>query len=191
MEYDGAHAMPPAGSKLRRWRRNAKFSMSSRVTTSPVTSRAGACCGGIRLRSSRGLILLLVALPAGYLYCDYTSHFESTDDAFIAARQFAIAPKVPGYLTAAPVTNNEHVAAGQVIAQIDQRDYRNALAVAKAQVAAAQASIETIDAQIVVQQAQINTNEAQVDQAQAALVFAHLQAKRCHDLAATAIACTV
>jgi membrane fusion protein, multidrug efflux system len=98
---------------------------------------------------------------------------------------------VPGYLTAVPVTDNEHVAAGQVIAQIDQRDYRNALAVAKAQVAAAQASIETIDAQIVVQQAQINANEAQVDQAQAALVFAHQQAKRYHDLAATAIAGTV
>jgi len=93
---------------------------------------------------------------------------------------------VSGYLTAVPVTDNEHVAAGQVIAQIDQRDYRNALAVAKAQVAAAQASIETIDAQIVVQQAQINANEAQVDQTQAALVFAHQQAKRYHDLAATA-----
>jgi hypothetical protein len=31
------------------------------------------------------LILLFVALPAGYLYWDYASHFESTDDAFIAA----------------------------------------------------------------------------------------------------------
>ena len=79
-----------------------------------------------------GLILLFVVLPAGYLYWDHASHFESTDDAFIAARQFAIAPKVPGYLTAVPVTDNQHVAAGQVIAQIDQRDYRNALAVAQA-----------------------------------------------------------
>ena len=32
-----------------------------------------------------GLILLAVLLPAGYLYWDYASHFESTDDAFIAA----------------------------------------------------------------------------------------------------------
>jgi membrane fusion protein, multidrug efflux system len=138
-----------------------------------------------------GLILLFVVLPAGYLYWDYASHFESTDDAFIAARQFAIAPKVPGYLTAVPVTDNEHVAAGQVIAQIDQRDYRNALAVAQAQVAAARASIETIDAQIVVQHAQINAGQAQVDQAQAALVFAQQQAKRYQDLAATGIAGTV
>jgi len=138
-----------------------------------------------------GLILLFVALPAGYLYWDYASHFESTGDAFIAARQFTIAPKVPGYLTAVPVTDNEHVVAGQVIARIDDRDYRNALAQAKAQVAAARANIENIDAQIVVQQAQIHANQAQVDQAQAALVFAQQQATRYQELAATALAGTV
>jgi hypothetical protein len=38
------------------------------------------------------LLCLALALPAGYLYWDYTSHYESTDDAYIAARQFAIAP---------------------------------------------------------------------------------------------------
>jgi membrane fusion protein (multidrug efflux system) len=138
-----------------------------------------------------GLILLFVALPAGYVYWDYAAHFESTDDAFIAARQFTIAPKVPGYLTAVPVTDNEHVVAGQVIARIDDRDYRYALAEAKAQVAAARANIENIDAQIVVQQAQIHANQAQVDQAQAALVFAQQQAKRYQELAATALAGTV
>ncbi len=137
------------------------------------------------------LILLFVALPAGYLYWDYASHFESTDDAFIAARQFTIAPKVPGYLTAVPVTDNEHVVTGQVIARIDDRDYRNALAQAKAQVAAARANIENIDAQIIVQQAQIHANQAQVDQAGAALVFAEQQAKRYQELAATALAGTV
>jgi membrane fusion protein, multidrug efflux system len=138
-----------------------------------------------------GLILLVVLLPAGYLYWDYASHFESTDDAFIAARQFTIAPKVPGYLTAVPVTDNEHVVAGQVIARIDDRDYRNALNEARAQVAAARANIENIDAQIVVQQAQIRSSQAQVDQAQAALVFAQQQATRYQELAATALAGTV
>ena len=137
------------------------------------------------------LILLVVLLPAGYLYWDYASHFESTDDAFIAARQFTIAPKVPGYLTAVPVTDNEHVVAGQVIARIDDRDYRNALNEARAQVAAARANIENIDAQITVQQSQIKANRAQVGQAQAALVFAQQQAKRYQELAATAIAGTV
>jgi len=130
-----------------------------------------------------GATLLAVAVGGGYLYLDDAQHFESTDDAFIAARQSALAPKVSGYITAVPVTDNEHVAAGDVIARIDDRDYRIALEQAEAQVAAAQAGIENIDAQLEVQQAQINANEAQVEQAQAALVFAEQQNARYQELA--------
>jgi len=95
-----------------------------------------------------GLLLLGAVVVGGYLYWDNASHFETTDDAFIAARQFAVAPKVAGYLTAVPVTDNQHVAAGDVIARIDNRDYLAALAQADAQVAAAQANLQGIDAQI-------------------------------------------
>jgi membrane fusion protein, multidrug efflux system len=130
-----------------------------------------------------GVPLLLLAGAGGYLYLDYASHFETTDDAFIAARQIAIAPKVSGYLTAIPVTDNQHVAAGQVIARIDDRDYRNALAEAQGQVAAAQASIQNIDAQIAVQRAQVGQNAAQVQQAQASLTFAGQQEDRYKTLA--------
>ena len=84
------------------------------------------------LRRHRHLFLIGTPLAiflavAGYMFWDYARHFESTDDAFIAARQFAIAPKVPGYITAVAVTDNQHVAAGDVIARIDDRDYRVAL----------------------------------------------------------------
>jgi membrane fusion protein (multidrug efflux system) len=135
--------------------------------------------------SAIGAILLASALSGGYVYLDYARRFQSTDDAFIAARQFALAPKVSGYLTAVPVTDNEHVAAGEVIARIDDRDYRIALEQAEAQVAAARASIENIDAQLNVQQAQISANQAQVDQMQAALVFAQQQAERYEHLEQT------
>ena len=130
-----------------------------------------------------GAMLLAAAAGGGYVYLDYAERFQSTDDAFIAARQSALAPKVSGYITAVPVTDNAHVAAGDVIARIDDRDYRIALEQAEAQVAAAQAGIENIDAQLEVQQAQINANEAQVEQAQAALVFAEQQNARYQDLA--------
>jgi membrane fusion protein (multidrug efflux system) len=135
--------------------------------------------------SAIGAVLLAATIAGGYLYLDYANHFESTDDAFIAARQSALAPKVSGYITAVPVTDNEHVVAGQVIAHLDDRDYRVALAQAEAQVAAAQASIENIDAQLDVQQAQIAANQAQVDLAQAALVFAQQQAARFQHLEQT------
>jgi len=135
--------------------------------------------------SAIGAVLLAAVLGGGYLYVDYAGRFQSTDDAFIAARQSALAPKVSGYITAVPVTDNEHVVAGDVIARIDDRDYRVALDQAEAQVAAAQANIENIDAQRAVQEAQVNANQAQVDQAQAALVFAQQQAARYQHLEQT------
>jgi membrane fusion protein (multidrug efflux system) len=86
-----------------------------------------------RLALALGLALLIPAAAAGYLFWDYTSHFESTDDSFIAARQFAVQPKISGYVTAVPVTDNQRVVAGDVIARIDDRDYRIALDQAQAQ----------------------------------------------------------
>ena len=86
-----------------------------------------------------GLLLSVAAVAAGALYLGYARHFESTDDAFIAARQFAVASEVSGYITAVPVTDNQHVAAGDVIARIDERDYRAALDQATAQFAHDQA----------------------------------------------------
>jgi membrane fusion protein (multidrug efflux system) len=130
------------------------------------------------LASALGLVLLAGAAVAGGAYWDYARHFETTDDAFIAARQFAVAPKVPGYLTAVPVTDNQHVVAGDPIARIDQRDYRVALAQAEAQVAAAQAGIDDIDAQIDVQHAQVAASKATLAQNQSKLVYAQQQAER-------------
>ena len=130
-----------------------------------------------------GSVLFALAAGTGCIYWSYTWHFQSTDDAFIAARQIALAPKVSGYVSQVPVTDNQHVAAGGVIARIDDRDYRIALAQASAQVAAAQASIQNIDAQVTVQRAQINASQAQVEQAQATLVFAQQQSDRYQELA--------
>jgi membrane fusion protein (multidrug efflux system) len=135
--------------------------------------------------SAIGALLLVSVLGGGYVYVDQAGHYQSTDDAFVAARQSSVAPKVSGYITAVPVTDNQHVAAGEVIARIDDRDYRIALEQAEAQVAAAQASIENLDAQLEVQKAQISANQAQVDQVQAALVFASQQATRYQHLEQT------
>jgi hypothetical protein len=121
-----------------------------KVVSSADEKDANTACNRVALASVALLMAASVA-AGGYLYWDYAGHFESTDDAYIAARQFAIAPEVSGYITAVPVTDNERVAAGDVTARIDDRNYRIALAQAEAQVAAAQANIENIDAQTRVQ----------------------------------------
>jgi membrane fusion protein (multidrug efflux system) len=142
--------------------------------------------GGRRLLSlAFGAGFAALATEAGYLYLDHARHFQSTDDAFIAARQIAVAPKISGYIADVQVTDNQHVMQGDVIARIDDRDFRVALEQASAQVAAAAASIESFTAQIAAQQAQIAASAAQVQQAEAALVFARQQAARYADLART------
>ncbi len=130
----------------------------------------------LALAFSVAIILALIA--AGYLYWDNSSHFETTDDAFIDARQFSIAPKVAGYIVAVYVTDNQHLAEGEPIAQLDRRDYEIAVNQAEAQRAAAEANIRNINAQITAQQAQVTEAKAQLSKTQAALRFAAQEAER-------------
>ena len=126
--------------------------------------------------------LLVVAAIGGLLYWLSVRDYESTDDAFVAARSFSIAPKVGGYITDVPVTDNQHVNAGDLLAKVDDRDYRIAVDQAKAQVAVAEANITNINAQIDSQQEQIKQAQAQVDQAAAQLHFAQQEEARAKDL---------
>ena len=126
--------------------------------------------------------VLVVAIIGGLLYWLSVRDYESTDDAFVAARSFSIAPKVGGYITDVPVTDNQHVNAGDLLAKVDDRDYRIAVDQAKAQVAVAEANITNINAQIDSQQEQIKQAQAQVEQAEAQLVFAQQQEARAKDL---------
>jgi membrane fusion protein, multidrug efflux system len=151
----------------------------------PRTRLAMGSCGATRLPSSSGCLSLSWRRGPAPSTGITLSISRTTDDAFIAARQFAIAPKVPGYITDVLVTDNQHVPAAGVIVRIDERDYRIALPQAQARVAGAEANIENIDAQISVQQAQINADQAQVEQVQAALVFAQQEAARYQHLAQT------
>ncbi len=126
--------------------------------------------------------LLLVAAIGGFSYWLSVRDYESTDDAFVAARSFSVAPKVGGYVTQVPVTDNQHVNAGDLLAQIDERDYNTAVDQAKAQVAVAQANIDNIQAQIDSQNEQIKQAQAQVDQAKAQLQFSQQEEARAKDL---------
>jgi membrane fusion protein, multidrug efflux system len=127
-------------------------------------------------------VVLIAAIVGGLLYWLQARHYESTDDAFIAARSFSVASKVGGYVTDIPVTDNQHVNAGDVLAKIDERDYRIAIEQAAAQVAVSKANIANVEAQIVSQQEQIKQAQAQFEQAQAQLQFSQEEFKRAEEL---------
>lgn len=129
-----------------------------------------------------GVIVLAVCIVAGVTYWLAARHYESTDDAFVDARSFSVAAKVGGYVTNVAVTDNQHVDAGTVLAQIDTRDYVAARDQAQAQVEQAQANIKNVEAQIFSQQAQVQQARDAADQAAAQLQFAQQEASRAEEL---------
>ncbi|NWD90774.1 biotin/lipoyl-binding protein, partial [Pseudomonas sp. K5002] len=76
--------------------------------------------------------LLTLAVAGGVWYASHwwlVSRFiEDTDDAYVGADVTVISAKVPGYISEVTVQDNQFVRAGDVLARIDVRDYRTALA---------------------------------------------------------------
>jgi membrane fusion protein (multidrug efflux system) len=121
----------------------------------------------------------------GWGYWSVGRFHVSTDDAYVQADNTTIAPKVSGYLSQAPVGDNESVKAGQILARIDDRDYKVALDQAKADVAAAKASIASKEAALDTQQSVIDSAQATIAVDQANETFAEQENKRYSNLAST------
>jgi membrane fusion protein (multidrug efflux system) len=132
-------------------------------------------------------VVLVVGLIAGTMWWLNARHYEWTDDAFVDARQFAISSKVPGYVSDVKVTDNQRVSAGDLLVQIDDRDYRAALNQADAQLAEAKAAVVNDDAQIASQQAQVAAAQERKRESEAALVFAKQENERAQKLVKTAV----
>jgi membrane fusion protein (multidrug efflux system) len=135
------------------------------------------------LMAGAAVAVLVGAAWYGWGYWTVGQYLISTDDAYVKADNTTVAPKVSGYLHEVLVGDNERVTTGQVLARIDDRDFRVALDQAKADAAAARAAIASKQAQLCVQQAMIDAAKATVDVDQATATFAGQENKRYTDLA--------
>ena len=165
--------------------------MRAAITTDAASSQADTAPPRRRLTIRRALIgvaLLAGTALAGSYGHDYWTHgrfMVSTDDAYVKADYTTVAPKVPGYLTAVLVEDNQTVQAGQVLARIDDRDLRTSLEQAHADVAAADATVHNLQARISLQGAEIVQAQAAIEAAAARLGFAQEDAERYRALATT------
>ena len=141
-----------------------------------------------RAVTKRAVLALALALGVagaadlGYGYVTTGRYLETTDDAYVKADSTIIAPKVSGYISEVLVADNEPVKAGQVLARIDDRDFKAALNQAHADVAAAEASVRNLNAQIQLQEPLIQQQAAEVDAAEANLKFAEQERSRYDEL---------
>ncbi|HIU86626.1 TPA: HlyD family secretion protein [Candidatus Spyradomonas excrementavium] len=78
-----------------------------------------------------GAIGIIVALIGIYLVID-AYHFQSTDDAYVETTTVQVAPKITGQVVEVYVTDNQRVKEGDLVAKIDDADYKVRLAQAEA-----------------------------------------------------------
>ncbi len=81
----------------------------------------------------------VVGIGGGLTYYLYSLSYESTDDAFVDGHVVAVSPRVAGHIAKVYVNDNQWVNRGDLLAELDPRDFAARLAAAEATLSAARA----------------------------------------------------
>jgi membrane fusion protein, multidrug efflux system len=145
-----ARTQPPVAAPARKWRRRL------------IAILAGA-----------------LLLGAGAYYGQYWwtagRYLVTTDDAYVGAKNATLSPKVSGYISEVAVEDNAEVAGGDVVARIDDGDYRLAVQNARDQIGVQQATIDRLGRQTTAQIAAVDQAKAQLASAKAGATRAQLE----------------
>ena len=76
-------------------------------------------------------IAIILLIVGGFIIYDVI-HYQSTDDAYVETTTVQVAPKVSGEVVAVYITDNQFVKEGDIVAEIDDADYKIKLAQAEA-----------------------------------------------------------
>lgn len=121
------------------------------------------------------LVVLLLVLVAGFFYWRSTLT-EDTDDAQVDGDLYQVSARVSGQIIKVNVTDNQEIKQGDVIAEIDPRDYQVAVEQAEAQLANAKASYLQANSNVpivsVQSRTQVATSGSDVATAEAAVAQA-------------------
>jgi membrane fusion protein (multidrug efflux system) len=96
------------------------------ATVAPISVLRGVKLRRIGIFAAASLVAV-AALGYGVHWFNVGRFMERTDDAYVGGDITIIAPKVAGFIREVAVTDNQRVAAGDLLVKIDDRDYRAAL----------------------------------------------------------------
>src|SRR5229473_1924944 len=91
------------------------------------------------------LAVIAVVLIAGVFLWRYLSSYESTDDAQADVHLYPVSARVSGYVVRVNVDDNQWVEIGAVLVEIDPKDYEVAVAQARANLANAEATAQSLN----------------------------------------------
>jgi membrane fusion protein (multidrug efflux system) len=90
------------------------------------------------------VIILVVAVCSVFLW-RYLGSYESTDDAQVDAHLYPVSARISGYVTKVNVDDNQYVQKGAALVEIDPKDYEVAVEQAKASLASAEATAQSLN----------------------------------------------
>jgi membrane fusion protein (multidrug efflux system) len=107
-------------------------------------------------------LVALAAAAAVFYDIRFIAPYETTDDAFIESHVTFVSPRVSGPVVKVLAQDNQHVKAGDVLLEIDPRDYQSLVNQAAADLAVANSHVRQAEAQVVVDQAKADQQAAAI-----------------------------
>ncbi len=165
-----------------------------RSTTGEIApdSVRGRGVGGRHIRFDRRLALVALGLIAaggvawyGWDWWRVGRFIETTDDAYVGGNVTTLSPHVAGFVSKILVGDNQFVHSGQLVIELDDRDYLANLAHAEAVVRNQSAALINLHAKYALQQSMIQKAEADLLAKEADAGYAREDAARYHKLALT------
>jgi membrane fusion protein, multidrug efflux system len=167
---------------------------TSQESTSPPAARQAESTprstrGSARSNSRRNrliVIAVLVLVVGGLFLWRYLSSYESTDDAQVDVHLSPVSARISGYVIKVNVGDNQWVQKGDVLVEIDPKDYEVAVEQAQANLASAEATAESLNitvpitsvstsSQLSFSASDVQNASAGISAAEAQLVAAHAQ----------------
>jgi membrane fusion protein, multidrug efflux system len=156
--------------------------------TAPPRNYAGPGGAAARAKRRRRLWFILggvIVLVAAVLLWRYLSSYESTDDAQVDVHLYPVSSRISGYVIAVNVGDNEYVQQGKVLVEIDPKDYEVAVAQARANLANAEATAQSLNITVpitsITTSSQLTFTQSDVQNAQAGIVAAQKQLVAAHE----------
>jgi membrane fusion protein, multidrug efflux system len=162
-------------------------SQSSPPPSRDTDSASRAKLGYNRSKSRRTtliVIVVLVVVVSGAFLWRYLSSYESTDDAQVDVHLYPISARISGYVLKVSVGDNQYVHQGDVLVEIDPKDYEVAVAQAKADLASAEATAQALNITVpitsVSTSSQLTSSTSEVANSNAGILAAEAQLAAAH-----------
>lgn len=130
------------------------------------------------------VVAIVVLLVGGLFLWRYFDGYESTDDAQADVHLYPVSARISGYVIKVSVDDNQWVQKGAILVEIDPKDYEVAVAQARANLANAEATAESLNITVPITSvntsSQLKSTASDVEDASAGVIAAERQLTAAH-----------